>query len=154
MYHIFVEKDIKIVLATSKPEIFAERILEYTDLLKYFTYVSGASLDEKLVEKQDIMLKKIAVDNNIKYQMVNAYLLSKNQQEKLNSLLKISSVEDQIIILIKEQKIVGSIRGVNRKSEYISKRASVLGLYSVDFQAYKTHLRFDFRNSIAHFYDK
>lgn len=73
------------------------------------------------VEKQDIMLKKIAVDNNIKYQMINAYLLSKNQQEKLNSLLKISSVEDQIIILIKEQKIVGSIRGVNRKSEYISK---------------------------------
>lgn len=73
------------------------------------------------VEKQDIILKKIALENNIKYQMINAYLLSKNQQEKLNSLLKISSVEDQIVILVKEQKIIGSIRGINRKSEYISK---------------------------------
>lgn len=73
------------------------------------------------VRNQDVILKNIAFENNINYQMINAYLLSKNQQEKLNSFLKISSVDDQIIILIREQKIIGSIRGINKKSEYVDK---------------------------------
>ena len=35
-----------LVLATSKPEQYAKRILEHFDLAKYFDYVSGASMDE------------------------------------------------------------------------------------------------------------
>lgn len=46
---------IKIVLATSKPQIFAERILKYFKIDQYFVFVSGASLDEKHVEKSDII---------------------------------------------------------------------------------------------------
>ena len=45
----------KIVLATSKPEEFAVRILEHFDLMKYFDVVAGASMDEKRNKKGDVI---------------------------------------------------------------------------------------------------
>lgn len=45
----------KIVLATSKPEEFALRILEHFDLIKYFDVVAGASMDEKRNRKGDVI---------------------------------------------------------------------------------------------------
>lgn len=39
------EKDVKIVLATSKPEVYARRITEYFGLDKYFYKQCGATLD-------------------------------------------------------------------------------------------------------------
>ncbi len=45
----------KIVLATSKPEEFALRILEHFDLIKYFDVVAGASMDEKRNKKGDVI---------------------------------------------------------------------------------------------------
>ncbi len=44
-----------IYLATSKPEIFARRILEYFDIYGYFDGVYGSSLDGKTVKKEDII---------------------------------------------------------------------------------------------------
>jgi len=45
----------KIVLATSKPEEFALRILDHFDLMKYFDVVAGASMDEKRNKKGDVI---------------------------------------------------------------------------------------------------
>ncbi len=45
----------KIVLATSKPEEFAVRILEHFDWIKYFDVVAGASMDEKRNKKGDVI---------------------------------------------------------------------------------------------------
>lgn len=45
----------KIVLATSKPEEFSVRILEYFELIKYFDIVAGASMDEKRNKKGDVI---------------------------------------------------------------------------------------------------
>ena len=45
----------KTVLATSKPEEFALRILEHFDLMKYFDVVAGASMDEKRNKKGDVI---------------------------------------------------------------------------------------------------
>lgn len=45
----------KLVLATSKPEEFALRILEHFDLIKYFDIVAGASMDEKRNKKGDVI---------------------------------------------------------------------------------------------------
>lgn len=45
----------KIVLATSKPEEFAVRILEHFDLIRYFDVVAGASMDEKRNKKGDVI---------------------------------------------------------------------------------------------------
>ena len=53
---------VKIILATSKPELYAEQILEHFSLDKYFTSVCGASMDEKRVDKADVI--KYALDTN------------------------------------------------------------------------------------------
>lgn len=44
-----------LVIATSKPEEFAKRIAEHFDFAKYFDQICGATMDEKLVEKADII---------------------------------------------------------------------------------------------------
>ncbi len=41
------EAKMKIVLATSKPEEFAKRILERAGIIQYFDYVAGATMDER-----------------------------------------------------------------------------------------------------------
>lgn len=45
----------KIMLATTKPYPQAVGILEYFGLMKYFDVVSGADMNENLVEKPDVM---------------------------------------------------------------------------------------------------
>lgn len=44
-----------IAVASSKPEAYVIRILEHFDLLQYFDEVVGASMDEKLSAKKDII---------------------------------------------------------------------------------------------------
>ena len=45
----------KLVLATSKPELFAIRILEHFDLSRFFTFVAGALMDETRTAKGDVI---------------------------------------------------------------------------------------------------
>lgn len=51
----------KIVLATSKPEEFAVRILEHFDLKKYFSVVAGASMDSSRSKKGDVIAYAISL---------------------------------------------------------------------------------------------
>lgn len=55
----------KIYLATSKPLLFAEKILRHFDLYKYFDGVYGASMDEKMNKKEQVIayiLEKEKID--------------------------------------------------------------------------------------------
>lgn len=45
----------KIMLATSKPEVTAIRILEHFDLMKYFDVAAGATEDSSRVKKADVI---------------------------------------------------------------------------------------------------
>lgn len=45
----------KLIVATSKPEKFTMIILEYFDLLKYFDFVAGATMDGSRGEKADVI---------------------------------------------------------------------------------------------------
>lgn len=45
----------KVFLATSKPEVFAIKILEHYDLKKYFTFIGGSTLDETRVNKDEVI---------------------------------------------------------------------------------------------------
>jgi len=45
----------RLVLATSKPEVYARRILEHFKLDKYFYYIAGATFDESRSEKWDVI---------------------------------------------------------------------------------------------------
>ncbi len=44
-----------IVLATSKPEIFAKRILDYFNITQYFTFVAGSNLDYTRAKKAEVI---------------------------------------------------------------------------------------------------
>jgi phosphoglycolate phosphatase len=43
------------IIATSKPEIFANKITEYFNINNYFKYIIGSNLDGTLSEKEDII---------------------------------------------------------------------------------------------------
>lgn len=45
----------KLLVATSKPELFARKILEDFNLTGYFTYIAGANLDETRGEKAEVI---------------------------------------------------------------------------------------------------
>ena len=45
----------KLVLATSKPHVYANRILEYFDLAKYIAFVAGSELDGTRTDKAEVI---------------------------------------------------------------------------------------------------
>lgn len=49
------DHDKKLIVATSKPEVFAKQILEHFDIAKYFTFIAGSSLDGTIVKKGDVI---------------------------------------------------------------------------------------------------
>ena len=97
------------------------------------------------IESQDKILKDISDEYEIKYKKVNAYLLSQSQQNKLNSILQISTVEDQIVILVKNKKVIGSIRGINNKKKYLNKLKDFAFIEEIGY--FITHINLDeFKN--------
>lgn len=54
------ERDKRVILATSKPWIYAEIILEHFDIKKYFDFVSGSELNGARTDKAEVI--KYAVD--------------------------------------------------------------------------------------------
>lgn len=55
------KNNINVILATAKPQVFAEQILEDFDMKKYFKFISGATLDGTRNGKAVII--KYAIDN-------------------------------------------------------------------------------------------
>lgn len=49
------KNNIKIILATSKPEVYAKQILEYFKISHYFSFVAGADFEETRVNKGDVI---------------------------------------------------------------------------------------------------
>ncbi|MDD2362671.1 MAG: HAD family hydrolase [Oscillospiraceae bacterium] len=52
---VLKEKGKTLILATSKPEVFAKRILLHFDLGKYFDFVAGSNLDGTRVKKDEVI---------------------------------------------------------------------------------------------------
>lgn len=44
-----------LIVATSKPEVFATRIMAYFDLAQYVTYIAGSNLDETRTRKAEVI---------------------------------------------------------------------------------------------------
>ncbi len=49
------ENGARVIMATSKPEVFAVKIAESTGMKPYFDFIRGASLDGSLLKKEDII---------------------------------------------------------------------------------------------------
>lgn len=50
-----LSKDRILIVATSKPSVFAEEILKYFEISKYFDYVCGSNLDGTMSDKTEII---------------------------------------------------------------------------------------------------
>lgn len=74
------EKGKKLILATSKPQVFAKKILEIHSIDKLFHKISAATLDGKLSDKNDIVrnaaqgldLKETIMTGDRKYDIIAA----------------------------------------------------------------------------------
>lgn len=55
MLSLLKERGKTLILATSKPEVFARKILKLFDILKYFDFVGAATLDHTRVEKSEVL---------------------------------------------------------------------------------------------------
>ena len=63
----------KLVVATSKPEIYSVQILEHFDLSKYFMYICGSNEDESRSKKDEVIkyaLEKCQVSDTSKVLMI------------------------------------------------------------------------------------
>lgn len=92
----------------------ANKILDDDYSMVYIPYKYSRDVDN-----QDQIFNDISSKYNIGYKRIDAYLLSNTQQQKINNLLGISYVEDQILILVKDKKNIANIRGVHSKNTYI-----------------------------------
>jgi phosphoglycolate phosphatase len=55
VFEVLKKKDKKIILATSKPEVYAKEILKYFKVDNYFTFTAGADFEETRVNKGDVI---------------------------------------------------------------------------------------------------
>lgn len=65
----------RLVIATSKPEVFAIRILEHFEIAEYFDFICGSTMDEKRTAKSEVLayaLKKCGFtsDEDIRSQVL------------------------------------------------------------------------------------
>ncbi|MFL0195168.1 HAD family hydrolase [Clostridium sp. WILCCON 0269] len=44
-----------LVVATSKPQVFAQQVLERFDIAEYFTYIAGSNLDGTRIKKDEVI---------------------------------------------------------------------------------------------------
>lgn len=78
---------IKILVATSKPEKFANIILEHFEIAKYFDFIGGAAMDGSRVNKDDVIaytLKSAGVNGSIGCIMVGDRLHDVQGAKALN----------------------------------------------------------------------
>lgn len=61
MLQTLKERGKTLIIATSKPEEFTLKILEHFQLLKYFDYIAGATLDGSRGEKADVIRHALAI---------------------------------------------------------------------------------------------
>lgn len=54
----------KVILATSKPQVYAKQILEHFELVEYFDDIQGSSMDGSKVRKEDV-IQSALLDNEI-----------------------------------------------------------------------------------------
>ena len=59
------ENHITVALATSKPYEFAVRILEHFELKQYFDYIGGATMDERISKKADVIARLLDEFGNV-----------------------------------------------------------------------------------------
>lgn len=77
-----------IVLATSKPEVYAMRILEHFDLAPYFDLVCGSLLNGERTDKGEVIgwaMKQLRTEKGIKNPEVSAVMIGDREHDMLGA---------------------------------------------------------------------
>lgn len=69
----------KLVIATSKPAVFAERILEHFHIAEYFSFVAGSELDGRRSIKSEVI--QYAIDNVKIISVCNAVMIGDREHD-------------------------------------------------------------------------
>ena len=59
MLRLLSERGVKLAVASSKPEVFVEKILVHFGIREYFTAVVGSELDGRRVNKDEVVLEAL-----------------------------------------------------------------------------------------------
>ena len=109
-----------------------------------------------LIEEQDNIFRDIANKYLIEYKRIDAYLLGYNQKEKINQILGLSFVDDQILIMVKDKKMIGNIRGIHSKNTYIENLSDLNfikelenKIKNIDYHTFKQKLTTDEKSIIV-----
>lgn len=57
-------RGIQVMLATSKPQVYAEKILKYFHIDKYFSFIAGSNLDLSRNKKEEV-IRYVIEENNL-----------------------------------------------------------------------------------------
>lgn len=108
----------ELIVATSKPEVHAKKILEHFNVDKYFTIIAGADFEETRVKKGDVI--KYALDN-----LRNT--LNDNEVLNLSQVIMIGDREHDIIGAKENNiKAIGVLYGYGDVVELTQARASYI----------------------------
>ena len=105
------EKGKELIVATSKPTVYAKEILKYFDLYQYFSFVAGSNLDGTRVKKGEVI----------------AYALEECQISDRRKVLMVGDREHDIIGA-KENKIdvIGVLYGFGNREEFEKNQADYI----------------------------
>ena len=108
----------ELIVATSKPEVHAKKILEHFNVDKYFTIIAGADFEETRVKKGDVI--KYALDNF-------RNTLNDNEVLNLSQVIMIGDREHDIIGAKENNiKAIGVLYGYGDVVELTQARASYI----------------------------
>lgn len=100
-----------LIVATSKPEVFAKRILDYFDLAKYFDYIGGSTLDGRISSKDQVI----------------AYVLEQIGSEHVDEMIMVGDREHDVFGAEKNGlPCVGVLYGYGDRAELESAGAAVI----------------------------
>ena len=109
MLELLKEQGKTLLVATSKPSIYARQILEHFDLMKYFTFLSGSELDGTRVDKAEVI----------------TYALQENKIQDLSKVIMIGDREHDIIGANKNGiDSIGVLYGYGCREEFVKNHAS------------------------------
>lgn len=109
MLELLKEQGKTLLVATSKPSIYARQILEHFDLMKYFIFLSGSELDGTRVDKAEVI----------------TYALQENKIQDLSKVIMIGDREHDIIGANKNGiDSIGVLYGYGCREEFEKNHAS------------------------------
>lgn len=78
---------LELYVATSKPEETAKRVLEYFHMTDYFKFIGGASMDERRVNKDDV-IRYVLAENGIGEEEKSSVIMVGDREHDVNGAKK------------------------------------------------------------------